>query len=168
MPPPASANMSCMELHPDLAELAVLVGTWRGEGHGDYPTIEPFDYVEEVTFSAPATKPFLVYGQKTTRAGTGEPLHIETGYLRPAGPGRVELIIAQPTGIAEVHAGTVTDGRFDLRSETVALTPTAKEVVTVHRHLRVDGDLLSYRLEMGAVGRPHQLHLEAELRRVAG
>ena len=158
--------MGRMEPHPDLVELLPLLGTWRGEGHGDYPTIDPFDYVEEVTFGILPTKPFLVYGQKTKRAGTGEPLHTEAGYLRPVGPGRIELVTAQPTGIAEVHAGTVSGGRFDLRSQTVALTPTAKEVVTVHRHLQVDRDVLSYRLEMGAVDQPHQLHLQARLQRV--
>ncbi len=155
-----------MDLHPDLVELAPLVGTWRGEGHGTYPTIEPFDYTEEVVFATVPTKPFLVYRQRTADATSGEPLHAESGYLRAAGPGRIEMTVAQPTGIAEVHAGTVSDGAFDLRSQAVVLTPTAKEVVTVHRHLVVEGDVLRYRLEMGAMGQPHQLHLEAELRRV--
>lgn len=163
--PPRSAKMPDMQLHPDLAEIAPLVGTWRGSGRGTYPTIEPFEYTEEVVFAAPVLKPFLVYTQRTRHADTGEPLHTETGYLRTVEPGRVELVIAQPTGVAEVHAGTVSAGRIDLRSEAIALTPTAKEVVTVHRHLVVDGDVLRYRLEMGALGQAHQLHLEAELRR---
>lgn len=158
--------MSPMDLRPDLADLAPLVGTWRGRGHGDYPTIEAFDYLEEVTFTNPPSKPFLHYGQRTRHAVTDQPLHTETGYLRMGGPGIVEATIAQPTGVAEVYAGTVVDGCLDLRSQTVALTPTAKEVVTVHRHLVVEGDLLRYRLEMGAVGQPHQLHLQAELTRV--
>lgn len=154
------------DLHPDLAALAPLVGSWRGRGHGDYSTITAFDYVEEVDVTAPPGKPFLAYRQRTRDADSGEPLHAETGYFRPAGPGRLELVVAQPSGIVEAHEGTVAGGRIDLRSTAVLATPTAKTVTEVHRHLEVVGDALHYRLEMAAVGEDLRLHLEATLRRL--
>lgn len=155
-----------MELHPDLDELAFLIGIWRGAGSGEYPTVEDFEYEEEVSFAPLPGKPVLLYTQRTRQAGTPEPLHSEVGYLRSGGPGRVELALAQPTGLVETHAGTVEGGHIHLRSLAVERTPTAKEVTDVERHIEVAGDLMRYRLSMAAVGEPLQVHLRAALRRV--
>jgi hypothetical protein len=45
------------------------------------------------------------------------------------------------------------------------LTPTAKEVSALGRSFRIDGDQLSYSVQMGAVGQPLQHHLAAVLQR---
>jgi len=50
------------DLHPDLEALTPLLGTWSGRGEGHYPTIQPFEYLEEVVFSH-VGKPFLAYAQ---------------------------------------------------------------------------------------------------------
>jgi hypothetical protein len=158
-----------VELHPDVAGLACLLGQWAGEGRGEYPTIEPFRYREEVTFGH-VGKPFLAYRQATVNLATGLPAHAEAGYLRGVGDGRIELVLAHPTGIAEIEEGRLEprpDGvRLRLRSTSVTRTATAKEVRTLERHIEVAGDVLRYDLAMGAVGQPHQHHLSAELRRV--
>jgi THAP4-like, heme-binding beta-barrel domain len=156
------------DLHPDLQALAPLLGVWAGRGSGEYPTIEPFDYLEEVMFSH-VGKPFLVYGQKTTAATDGKPLHAETGYLRVPQPGRVELVLAHPSGITEIEVGTYTANgstiELEMTASTIGLTPTAKEVTALGRSFRVDGDELSYSLQMGAVGQSMQHHLAAVLHR---
>lgn len=156
------------DLHPDLEALAPLLGVWSGQGSGEYPTIEPFDYLEEVVFSH-VGKPFLVYGQKTRSAADGAPLHAETGYLRVPVPGSLELVLAHPSGITEIDLGTysTTGGVIEvtLTASTIGLTPTAKEVSGLARFVRVDGDELSYTLQMGAVGQPLQHHLAAVLHR---
>jgi hypothetical protein len=159
-------------LHEDVVALGCLLGTWAGEGEGHYPTIEPFRYREEVVFGH-VGKPFLTYRQGTVRLDTGLPAHAEVGYLRGVGGGRVELVLAHPTGLAELAEGEALPGpgpepglTLHLRSTSVGRTPTAKDVRTVERTFTVAGDTLRYDLAMGAVGEPHQHHLAAELHRV--
>lgn len=118
-------------MHPDLAALAPLLGTWSGHGAGKYPTIEPFDYFEEAVFSH-VGKPFLAYSHKTKAVADGKPLHAEAGFLRVPEPGRVELILAHPSGITEIDTGTysLTGGVIEIAVSTTAIgrAPTAKEV----------------------------------------
>lgn len=160
--------MALPALHPNLVDLAPLLGSWAGRGSGKYPTIESFEYVEEVTFSH-VGKPFLVYGQKTRAVADGLPLHAETGYLRVPQPGALEWVLAHPSGITEIQVGTyaVAAGVVELQlsAATIGLTPTAKAVTALGRRYRLEGDELSYTLDMGAVGEPLQNHLTAVLRR---
>lgn len=160
-------------VHPDLAHVAHLVGTWSGRGHGEYPTIEPFDYVETITFSH-VGKPFLAYAQRTRALlpdGTlGPPLHAETGYWRFPVPGRVEAVLSHPTGVNEVEEGSITvrsDGAtvIEMMSTSVTLTASAKSVTALGRSFEVSGDSISYRVSMAAVGLPLQHHLAATLLR---
>jgi hypothetical protein len=154
-------------LHDDLEPLAFLLGTWSGEGQGEYPTIEAFGYGEEATF-AHAGKPFLVYGQRTWASDDGRPLHAETGYWRAQPHGGVEVVLAHPFGIVEIEIGAVAGSRVELITQAIRGTPTAKEVTRVERSVRVSGDVLSYDVRMAAVGQPVSHHLHAELHRVQG
>ena len=156
--------MRTTDLHPDLAPLAFLVGVWRGEGRGDYPTIAPFSYGEELTFVDPG-RPFLSYVQRTWSLVDQAPLHAETGYWRMAGPGRVEVMLAHPTGITELLEGTVEGHRITLRSTQLVRSSTAKLVEAVERSYWLEDGALHSTLGMAAVGQPMQQHLSALDRR---
>jgi hypothetical protein len=156
------------ELHSGIAVMAPLLGTWVGQGAGEYPTIEPFGYLEEVTFGH-VGKPFLTYSQRTKASDDGRPLHAETGYIRVPSPRRVEWVLAHPTGITEIQEGTLsvngTTIGMELTATTIGRTSSAKDVTALSRSIRVNGDELTYTLRLGAVGKPLQHHLAATLRR---
>ena len=82
-------------LHVIFTSLLVLVSVvmawfsafvWEGRGHGDYPTIEKFEFGQQIDFSHNG-KPYLHYVSQTYvvgEDGTKErPLAVETGFWRP-------------------------------------------------------------------------------------
>lgn len=155
-----------MALHPALEAVTDLIGTWRGEGQGEYPTIEPFSYIEEVAFTD-VGKPFLHYVQKTW-SPAGAPMHTETGYLRVVDGSAVEFILAQPTGQTELAEGplhTNVEGfRCELSSRVVN-SATAKHVAETVRRIELVDDVLTTRFAMAAVGVPLTHHLASEMHR---
>lgn len=158
------------DLHPGIAVLAPLLGTWTGGGAGDYPTIEPFRYFEEIAFDQ-VGKPFLSYRQRTMAADDRRPLHAEVGYVRVPSAGRIELVLAHPTGITEIAEGTLSIGdgviEIELAATVIGRSSSAKEVTALSRSIRVAGDELTYTVQMGAVGQPLQHHLTATLHRTS-
>ena len=159
-----------MDLHPLCEPLRPLLGTWSGRGHGEYPTIDPFDYREEITF-AHVGKPFVSYVQRTKLESTGLPAHAESGYLRAVGDDEYEFVISSPTGLVEIDQAVVTPGSpftIEITATAVHRTPRAKEVTALTRRITIDGDVLRYDFAMAAVGHPLTHHLRAELHRSVG
>lgn len=155
-----------MTMNPAVAHLSRLVGTWRGEGHGEYPTINSFDYVDEWEF-IDVGKPFLYFIERTWNAA-GAPMHTETGYIRAPSPDTLEIIAALPTGQAELGTGRcfASDDTLTLTTDAQVLnTPTAKRVDQIVRRYVVNGDEMTYEMDMSAVGVGLTLHLRAHLTR---
>ena len=144
--------------------LAALAGTWRGGGDGEYPTITPFQYTEELVVMPVPCRPIGHWRSTTRDAASNEPRHAESGFLR-ATPDGCELVVAHGFGIVETSAGSF-DGRLlTLDSSGLLGTASAKHVDEVQRRYELDGDTLRYTIAMGAVGVPLTHHLRAELRR---
>jgi hypothetical protein len=156
-------------LHPDLAPLAFLLGQWEGAGVGGYPTIESFQFGQELVFSHNG-KPFLSYTSRTwlldADGHLGRPLATEAGFWRPQPDGRVELLVAHPTGITEIYLGEIAGTRVDLITDVVARTETAKEYSAGRRLYGLIGEDLGWAYDMAAVGQPLQSHISAQLKHV--
>lgn len=153
-------------LHPDLAELAFLLGTWRGGGEGEYPTIDPFAYEEEIRFWHHGTG-FLAYAQRAWVPADGETLHSELGFWRPVGAGRLEACLAHPFGLTEIAAGELDGTAAHLASLDVPRGPTGLPVTRLERSYRVEGDRLSYELWMATERTPLARHLTGRLERAS-
>jgi len=150
-------------LHPDIAPLGFLLGSWMGEGKGFYATISPFEYGEELRVWH-VGKPLLAFTQRTWSLDDGRPLHSETGFWRLIDGSHVELVVAHPNGHAEVAEGELRGTSISVASISMTKTSTAKPVDSIERDIRVDGETMSYDLRMAAMGRPLDGHLQAELR----
>jgi hypothetical protein len=152
-------------LHADVAHLAFLLGTWRGRGRGEYPTIEAFDYEEEVRFEHVGDD-YLFYTQRSWSPEDGAPIHFERGFLRPGGERRVELTVAHVIGLTEVAEGRADGAGFEVATTVIGRTATGMDVNGLERRYRVDGEVLSYEVDMATGATPLRRHLTAELRRV--
>ncbi|XP_027182649.1 UPF0678 fatty acid-binding protein-like protein At1g79260 [Coffea eugenioides] len=154
--------------HPAVQPLSFLLGTWKGQGEGGFPTITPFQYFEEVTFSHHPSKPVVAYSQKTWKlkdSGEAQPMHGESGYWRPKTDGTIEVVIAQSTGLVEVQKGT-----FDAKEKIVALRSeligNATKVKEISRQFKVVNDELTYVAEMATTVTSLQSHLKASLKKL--
>ncbi len=146
-------------------DLFPFVGTWRGQGEGEYPTIEPFGYTEELVVAPVPGRPVLTWASRT-RDLEGNPRHAESGFVRPVADG-IELVLAHSFGIVEVAVGSIDDGRLAIDSLSLTGTPSAKDVTAVRRRYEVEGDELRYDIAMAAVGVVLSHHLRATLCRTS-
>ncbi len=158
-------------IHPNCARLAWLLGTWAGNGHGEYPTIEPYQFGQELIFQQDG-RPFIHYlarawiideqGNHVREAAQ------ETGFIRcPDDQGTIEVVLAHNTGFVETWYGEIhpDQPRFEITTDAVVRTATAKEYVGGKRlYGYVNGDLL-YAFDMAAMGQELQPHTHAQLKR---
>jgi hypothetical protein len=139
-----------------------LAGRWRGGGEGSYPTIDGFTYTEELVVEPVPGRPLAHWRSRTRDAGTGEPRHAESGFLR-ATPAGIEFVVAHGFGTVETAGGTFDDDVLALSSRTLTGTPTAKRIDVVERRYELGGATLRYTVSMAAVGLDLTHHLRATL-----
>ena len=150
--------------------LQLLLGEWSGTGRGEFPTIEPFEYLETLLFSSDG-RLFLHYEQKAKRRNIGQTdyiaLHWESGFIRLLPNGEVELISAQTGGRLERLTGSLeqTETGMILRLQSTGFLNDPRMLET-SRTIIVEGDSLHYTLHMHTTAVPQPAHhVEATLYR---
>ena len=157
-------------IHPSCARLAWLIGRWAGNGHGEYDGIEPFQFGQEIIFQQDG-RPFIHYMSRSWITDA-EGNHVreaaqETGFIRPQEDGTIEWVLTHNLGYVEIWYGELhpEQPRFEVVTDAVARTATAKEYAGGKRlYGYVNGDLL-YAFDMAAMGKDLQPHTHAQLQR---
>ncbi|MCX6396638.1 MAG: FABP family protein [Propionibacteriales bacterium] len=155
-------------IHPNCARLAWIIGTWAGNGHGEYEGMEDFEFGQEVIFQQDG-RPFIHYLSRSWIIDA-DGNHVreaaqETGFIRPQPDGTLEVVMAHNLGFVEIWHGELDPEapRFEIVTDAVARTSTAKEYTAGKRlYGYVNGDLL-YAYDMAAMGKELQPHTHAQL-----
>ncbi|CAG8529171.1 823_t:CDS:2 [Gigaspora margarita] len=154
--------------------LEFLFGTWKGKGNGYFEGIKDFVYDEELDISPDeAGRGWLYYKQKTWNpARNNANFHSEVGYIRmPGMTDKVELVLAQPTGIASIEEGRLEGTTLTLTSKDVVRTSTAKppHIAEFKRTWKVDpkNNVLTYTFDMSTTDKPMAPHLSATLHKIS-
>jgi len=160
-------------LHPDCGPIAWMLGKWGGQGHGAYPTIESFQFEQELIFTHDGRPFFHYFARAWIIDDEGEKVRdaaLETGFVRckpgaQAGESQIEFLLTHNTGFAEVYYGTAGEAKLEIATDAIARTATAKDYAAGKRlYGYVEGDLL-YAYDMAAMGQALQPHTWARLQR---
>jgi hypothetical protein len=155
-------------LHPDCGPVAWMLGTWRGNGHGDYPTIEPYQFGQELIFTHDGRPFFHYFSRSWVVDEEGNKVRedaLETGFLRCRPEGKVELLLTHESGYVEIWYGDAEGGKLELATDAIVRTESAAEYTAGHRlYGNVEGDLL-YANDVAAAGQAMQPRTWARLQR---
>ena len=156
-----------VDLPEPVQPFAFLLGTWRGEGVGGYPTLaEDFRYGEEITFACYG-KPVIEFHSSSWALDDERPLARQSGFWRPLADGRLEVVLSIASGLVEIFYGGLVNGpagpHVEITSDVIGHTETAKQVQADKRLYAVRGGKLMYAMEMAAAGQALQAHLSAAL-----
>ncbi len=158
-------------INPAVAPLAWLVGRWEGVGVVGYPDMESRNFGQELEITHDG-RPFLEVSSRAVllrEDGSVErPLAREVGFFRVLESGEIELLLAHPTGIVEMYAGTKDADRpvLNLRTDGVMRSPAAREYTAASRMYGLVDSKLMWVMDMAAEGHPMSSHLSAQLNRV--
>ncbi|KAG6922721.1 THAP domain containing 4, partial [Chelydra serpentina] len=166
-----SQDCETPELNPVIEPLSWMLGTWLSDppGDGDFPTMKPFQYLEEVCISH-VGQPMLNFSFNAFHPDTRKPMHRECGFIRlKPDTNKVAFISAQNTGLVEVEEGEVNGQELSITSHSIARISFAKKphVEKITRTFRLNSDgKLEQTISMATTAQPMTQHLHITYKKV--
>nr|XP_003218367.1 PREDICTED: THAP domain-containing protein 4 isoform X1 [Anolis carolinensis] len=166
-----SQDCETPQMNPVIEPLSWMLGTWLSDPPGDctYPTMKPFQYLEEVHISH-VGQPMLNFSFSAFHPDTRKPMHRECGFIRiKPDTNKVAFISAQNTGLVEVEEGEVNGQELSLASHSVARISFAKkpDVEKITRKFRLNSDgKLEQTVSMATTTEPMTQHLHITYKKV--
>lgn len=150
-----------------ISKLNFLLGEWQGNGGGQFPIINSFEYTEILTFKMDGINDLIHYEQRTWLKPNHIPAHWESGFIKPV-VGKenfFEISNAQDSGRVEVLVGELlTEQGKHILHFKMKLLQNDPRVVHSERIFTITNQNLSYIKKMATQNTPYlQQHLEAEL-----
>ncbi|KAM6152599.1 peroxynitrite isomerase THAP4 [Erethizon dorsatum] len=159
------------KMNPVVEPLSWMLGTWLSDppGAGTFPTLQPFQYLEEVHISH-VGQPMLNFSFNSFHPDTRKPLHRECGFIRlKPDTNKVAFVSAQNTGIVEVEEGEVNGQELCIASHSIARISFAKEphVEQITRKFRLNSEgKLEQTVSMATTTQPMTQHLHVTYKKV--
>ncbi|XP_015990637.1 peroxynitrite isomerase THAP4 isoform X3 [Rousettus aegyptiacus] len=159
------------KMSPVVEPLSWMLGTWLSDppGAGTFPTLQPFQYLEEVHISH-VGQPVLNFSFNAFHPDTRKPMHRECGFIRlEPDTNKVAFVSAQNTGIVEVEEGEVNGQELRIASHSIARISFAKEphVEQITRKFRLNSEgKLEQTVSMATTTQPMTQHLHITYKKV--
>ncbi|XP_077205160.1 peroxynitrite isomerase THAP4 isoform X1 [Paroedura picta] len=166
-----SQDCGTPQLNPVIEPLSWMLGTWLSDppGDGTFPTMKPFQYLEEVQISH-VGQPMLNFSFNAFHPDTRKPMHRECGFIRiKPDTNKVAFISAQNTGLVEVEEGEVNGQELSIASHSIARISFAKKphVEQITRKFRLNSDgKLEQTVSMATTTQPMTQHLHITYKKV--
>ncbi|POI28723.1 hypothetical protein CIB84_007527, partial [Bambusicola thoracicus] len=167
------AEQETPQLNPVMEPLSWMLGTWLSDppGDGTFPTMKPFQYLEEVHISH-VGQPMLNFSFNAFHPDTRKPMHRECGFIRlKPDTNKVAFISAQNTGLVEVEEGEVNGQELSIASHSIARISFAKKphVEQITRKFRLNSDgKLEQTVSMATTTQPMTQHLHITYKKALG
>ncbi|XP_069856353.1 peroxynitrite isomerase THAP4 isoform X1 [Dipodomys merriami] len=159
------------QMSPVVEPLSWMLGTWLSDppGAGTFPTLQPFQYLEEVHISH-VGQPMLNFSFNSFHPDTRKPMHRECGFIRlKPDSNKVAFVSAQNTGIVEVEEGEVNGQELCIASHSISRISFAKgpHVEQITRKFRLNSEgKLEQTVSMATTTQPMSQHLHVTYRKV--